>query len=276
MMRSLNYRYSLINAFPKTLINNSTGNSKKLLNMCYIDKIEYNNEICESVIFVNDHIFKLMVEFDANFVGNLKSILVKYKKQLVIIFNLDIENLMNVIKYDSEIEYSFLYRYECEIYKFVLKPNLLRKYNKASKCFQLKTDNLSLKDYQLGINMYDLMKYSNDEFKNIDVNRMTQFYLNNDQAINLFCYYNEVLVGMMLGFVYDKYSYMQIFYYNNEYSKYNLSDYLYQSFLYESKKRDVERVVWGDVNKTNTGLQNFKSHYSTDIKKSYFCISSSS
>lgn len=272
MMSSSNCRYSLINAFPKTLDNKFAGKTKELLNICYIDKIEYNNQVCDSVIFVNDHIFKITTEFDKNFIENVKNILKKYKKQLVIIFNLDIENLMNIIKYDIDIEYGFLYHYECQINKFVLKSNLIRKYNKASKYFRLKIDNLSIEDYQLGINMYDLMKYANDEFKNIDVKRIVKFYLNNNHAINLFCYCDDVLVGMMLGFVYENYSYMHIFYYNSDYSKYYISDYLYQSFFHESKKRGIERVVWGDVNINNIGLNNFKSHYSTEMKKSYFCI----
>lgn len=274
-MSLLNYRHSLIYAFPKILSNNFDRNNSELLHMCYIDKIEYNNQIYESIIFVNDHIFKLTVAFDKNFIENSKKILDEYKKQLLVIFNLNIENLMNIMKCSAEIEYGFLYRYECEMSKYALKSNLTRKYNKARKYFRLKTDNLSLDDYQLGMNMYDLMKYANDEMKNIDVNRMIRFYINNEQAINLFCYYDNVLVGMMLGFVFENCSYMQIFYYNDEYSKYYLSDYLYQSFLHESNKRAVERVVWGDVNKNNVGLNNFKNHYSTVIKKSYFCIYSS-
>lgn len=92
--------------------------------------------------------------------------------------------------------------------------------------------------------------------------KVGQFYL----TIN-----NSQTVGIMLGFLWKEKSYMHIFYYDKRYTRYYISDFLYQEFIKISKEKGAKCVEWGDVEPLDDGLYNFKKHYSTSILKKYIC-----
>lgn len=242
----------------------------EIVSLGYREKaFDEKKKLIKCIYFPNVHAFcvdKKIYNELLNIIDDLKE---KTKAQRVVLFNLTPNELMS-IQNIKKCPYYFFYSFECNIQDYYLKSNLKRKSKKAKESLKLNTVP-SETDFIVGLDLYYKMDYADKELDCIDRNSFAKFYLNNEQAIAILCHKDSQIVGIMLGFLWKEKSYMHIFYYDKRYTRYYISDFLYQEFIKISKEKGAKCVEWGDVEPLDDGLYNFKKHYSTSILKKYIC-----
>lgn len=274
MMKLSSYNDALKSLFPPTLktLINMDGIPERLLDLCYVDYVyDGAEERTKCLFFVNTHVFLIDgIIMDKSLLEQIEIIKNKIGLQNAIVFNLNINELME-LQSEQMHSYSFLYFFECNVEKFIIKSNYRRKARKAASIFSIKSCP-DKNDICNGLELYYKMDFAYGHKCTLNKEKFVSFYLNYEAGIKILCYRESEIVGIMLGFLWNKKSYMHIFFYNPKCVSDYISDYMYQEFIRQSKYLGAESVVWGDVSFNDKGLYDFKHHYSTEITKKYFCV----
>lgn len=268
----LPYEIDIRTIFPATLGSGEYGEiSNDILSNCYVERT-YNTEgqIISSLHFINMHAFKLPMPFNSEFVHQVDMVKSKTGVTDAVVFNLDIEDLL-MLQAIRTMPFNFLYSFECEIKKFYVRADYLRKARKAKSILEI-MNNPDKKDIRKGMGLYNKMNFACSTAGLSYLDNIINFYSSNKHAISIVCYKESEIVGIMLGFLWEKTAFMHMHYFNPLYTNCYISDLLYQEFIDKSKEKGVERVIWGDVSPKDMGLYVFKKHYSTAISKKYICL----
>lgn len=272
-MKSLNYKNIVRSIFPDRLKIDyrDLGIAKNIIDNAYWDFVQSSDkEILYVVKLINDHVFRLNRKIDDNFINEINLLKEKLHNVKIFVFNLTVYDIFCVAE-RNEFEFGYLFSYCCDLESFRIKSNYKRKYKKASKYLQILNDKVQLSQIYSGLQLYYKMNFS---FKNIAIieRKYSKIFLENQNTINLICYFQNQIVGIMIGFIFEDSAYMHIFYYDESYKNYYISDFMYQEFIRVSKQKCIHKVIWGDVAKNDSGLNEFKKHYSTEVAKKYYCI----
>ncbi len=268
----LSYKKEIRTIFPTTLESREYGGvSNDILNNCYIERT-YNaaNQIISSLHFINMHAYKLSMPLNPEFVYQVDIVKSKSGVTDAVVFNLDIEDLLE-LQAIRTMPFSFLYSFNCDIKKFYVRADYLRKARKAKSILET-INNPDKKDIRKGLDLYYKMNFACSTAGLSYIDKIINFYSSNNHAISIICYKESEIVGIMLGFLWEKTAFMHMHYFNPLYTNCYISDFLYQEFIAKSKEKGVEKVFWGDVSPKDMGLYVFKKHYSTAISKKYICV----